>query len=322
MFHVNALMWFSDFWLLLFFKPKSLMESELANKIVTYPLDIDPHTGNSQFQIKKVDRKESDIPPEFLIPHRKDYFFFALVIDAKEGGRHWIDMKPYDILPKTLYFTHPSQVQLKEESYAIISYALSVSKEFLSLDPQNGAKELPIIQNAHKAHQLHLAAEDFQFIENILSSIFKEYHQTKDWQHSMLQSYVNILLVYCSRLYTQQFKSIDAQPESLILENFRELIEMHYKTQHEVSQYADLLHISAGYLGEMIKQQSGKSAIKHIQDRIILEAKRLIYFSENSMKEIAFNLGFEDASYFNRFFKRHTGFTPLAYKTHIRKMYH
>jgi len=69
-----------------------------------------------------------------------------------------------------------------------------------------------------------------------------------------------------------------------------------------------------------VKTQSGKPAIKHIHERQLLEAKRLLFHANNSLKEIAFDLGFSDASYFNRFFKRETGVTPAEYRADIRKM--
>jgi len=83
-----------------------------------------------------------------------------------------------------------------------------------------------------------------------------------------------------------------------------------------------MLNISAGHLSEVVKDQSGKSAITHIHERLVLEAKRLLFHTENSIKEVAFQLGFEDASYFNRFFKRITGNTPLDYRSSNREMYH
>ncbi len=68
--------------------------------------------------------------------------------------------------------------------------------------------------------------------------------------------------------------------------------------------------------------QSGRPAIKHIHERLVLEARRLLFHTDNSLKEIGFDLGFSDASYFNRFFKRETGVTPAGYRSNIRKMYH
>ena len=86
--------------------------------------------------------------------------------------------------------------------------------------------------------------------------------------------------------------------------------------------YAEMLNISAGHMGDVVKEQSGKPAIAHIHERVILEAKRLLFHTDYVIKEIAFHLGFEDASYFSRFFKRMTGHTPVDYRLNIRKMYH
>ncbi|HTN39338.1 MAG TPA: helix-turn-helix domain-containing protein, partial [Arachidicoccus sp.] len=61
---------------------------------------------------------------------------------------------------------------------------------------------------------------------------------------------------------------------------------------------------------------------KHIHERLVLEARRLLFHTDNTLKEIAFDLGFAEASYFNRFFKRETGITPAAYRANIREMYH
>ncbi|MEH6408629.1 MAG: helix-turn-helix domain-containing protein [Leeuwenhoekiella sp.] len=297
------------------------MEYNLASKIINYPLQMDPETGSGIFSIYKNDSLQNYVSSDFLIPHRKDYYFFALILEVRELSRHWIDMKPYDLQSRKLYFTEPSQVQLKEESCALHVYNMNITKEFLSLNNQNSLKDLPIIQNPHRGHMLNLTDKDYKFLLDTLDKIYAEYINESEWQHSMLHSYVSIFLIYCSRLYTEQFDNQKDQPESLLLADFLKLVDQDFSQQHEVSQYADQLNISAGYLGDTIKQQSGKSAIVHIQERIVLEAKRLIYFTEDSMKEIAFSLGFEDASYFNRFFKRHTNFTPMAYKKHIRKMY-
>ncbi|WP_416441971.1 helix-turn-helix domain-containing protein [Leeuwenhoekiella sp. A16] len=297
------------------------MDYKLGNKIAHYPLKMDTETGNSVFSIYKNDSIQNYVSSDFLIPHRKDYFFFAFILDVRDFSRHWIDMKPYDIQSRKLYFTDPSQVQLKEESCALHVYNMNITKEFLSLDSLNTLKDLPILQNPHRGHVLDLKETDYQFLLETLDNIYAEYQNESQWQHSMLLSYVSIFLIYCSRLYAEQFENIKDQPESLLLSDFLDLVGEKFRVQHEVSQYAEQLNISAGYLGDTIKQQSGKSAIAHIQERIVLEAKRLIYFTEDSMKEIAYSLGFDDASYFNRFFKRHTTFTPLAYKKHIRKMY-
>ncbi len=138
----------------------------------------------------------------------------------------------------------------------------------------------------------------------------------------MLLSYMKVLLVYLSRLYMEQFNDNDGENDRILLKKYLRRIDESYTSLHEVAAYAEMLNISAGHLSEVIKEQSGKGAIVHIHERLILEAKRLLFHTDSTIKEIAFHLGFEDASYFNRFFKRLTGHTPLNYRTNFREMYH
>jgi AraC family transcriptional activator of pobA len=106
------------------------------------------------------------------------------------------------------------------------------------------------------------------------------------------------------------------------LKNYQEKINESFREMKEVTDYASQLNISAGHLSEVVKLQSGKPAIKHIHERLVLEARRLLFHTNDSLKEIAYNLGFSDASYFNRFFKRETEVTPAEYRERIREMYH
>jgi AraC-like DNA-binding protein len=123
-------------------------------------------------------------------------------------------------------------------------------------------------------------------------------------------------------LYNEQYNEQQTAPGKLLLKNFLTKIDEAYAYAHEVAAYAEMLNISAGHLSELVKEQSGKPAINHIHQRLILEAKRLLFHTDYAVKEIAYQLGFEDASYFNRFFKRLTNYTPVHYRNNFRKMYH
>jgi len=138
----------------------------------------------------------------------------------------------------------------------------------------------------------------------------------------MLMAYMQVMLIYLSRLYTEQLSNKALIPDRVLLKRYLSKIEESFIQLHEVAAYADKLNISAGHLSEVVKEQSGKPAIAHIHERLILEAKRLLFHTEESVKEIAFQLGFEDASYFNRFFKRITSRTPVEYRLSSREMYH
>ena len=138
----------------------------------------------------------------------------------------------------------------------------------------------------------------------------------------MLIAHLTVLLTYLSRIYDQQYKTNGISENSFLLKNFLAKVNECFKELHQVREYAVLLNVSANHLSEAVKAQSGKPAIKHIHARTIMEARRLLFHTQNSSKEIAYELGFDDASYFNRFFKRETGATPDSYRMNIRKIYH
>lgn len=284
------------------------------------PFDPDPATGNPCFWIRRIDKTANYLPDDFLVPHRKDFYLMAFVI--KGSSRHWIDTTPYVLKPDTFYFTIPHQVHLKEEAKPFSGISISFTEEFLSLDESGFLKKLPMIRNPHNGHELLLGAADILFLEGLLDQMQLEFHSGGPWQQNMLVAYMRVLLIYLSRLYGQQFNTPPSSPDRVLLKRYLSKIEDSYREFHEVGDYADMLHISAGHLSEVVKEQSGKPAIVHIHERLLVEAKRLLFHTDQAVKEIAFDLGFEDASYFNRFFKRLAGRTPVEYRNHIREMYH
>ena len=283
-----------------------------------YSLEPDDITGNKHFRVYNY---EGNLPnqSELLIPHRKDHYLFVFI--RRAGSRQWIDMVPYILKDNTVYFSGPNQIIVKEEFEQLWSTGIAFTSEFLSFQENASLSKLPLIQNLYNGHELLLKEADVNFVEDMLAKINAEYQNPSEWQQRMLAAYLTVLLTYLSRLYTAQFKDNDTSMDKLLLQQFQAKINECFRELHEVGDYASLLHISAGHLSEVVKTQSGKPAIKHIHERLVLEARRLLFHTHNSLKEIAFDLGFADASYFNRFFKRETGVTPAEYRANIRKMY-
>jgi AraC-like DNA-binding protein len=290
-----------------------------SHQLPVYSLAPDDIAGNPHFRVYNF---EGTLPgkADLLIPHRKDHYLVVFIRHA--NSRQWIDMSPYTIKDHTVYFTGPNQVIVKEGFEKLWSTGIAFTGEFLSMQENASISKLPIIQNLHNGHELQLTGDDVKFIEDILMQINREYQSQGEFQQRMLTAYLTVLLTYLSRLYTEQFKEPAFSPDKLLLKNFQARINECFREMHEVGDYAALLNISAGHLSEVIKMQSGKPAIKHIHDRLVMEARRLLFHTQNSSKEIAFELGFSGDSYFSRFFKRETGVTPAEYRANIRKMYH
>ncbi|MBS1665585.1 MAG: helix-turn-helix domain-containing protein [Bacteroidetes bacterium] len=291
----------------------------IDQQVRVYPLGTGDMPGNRLLKIGRAEG-EAAYTPDFLLPHRKDYYFMVFV--KRGSSRHWVDMIPYDLKDNTFYFTVPQQVHLKEEPKPIWCTSISFTTEFLALQENAALSKLPLILNPQNGHELLLSDPDLTFVEDLTDKIYSEYNKPGEWQQRMLTAYLTVLLTYLSRLYTEQYKSDTPSPDRLLLKRYQAKIDESFRSLHEVAEYAALLNISPGHLGEVVKAQSGHSAIDHIHQRLVLEARRLLFHTDSPIKEIAFDLGFADASYFNRFFKRETGTTPAEYRTSIRKMYH
>jgi AraC family transcriptional activator of pobA len=251
--------------------------------------------------------------PYMLLPHRKDYYLLFLV--QRTSGRHWVDMTPYEHQDNTLYFTNPSQILVNEELAPTWGTYLGLTREFLAVQPNAALRELPLIQNPHHGHQLRLSVAEMAFVEQVLGNLEAEHHRAGAWQHPLLSAHLSVLLTYLSRLYTEQLPGPVASADQRVLHAYQAQVEASFRDVHEVSAYAARLQLPVKYLSEVVKAQSGKPAIKHVHERLVLEARRLLFYTDQSLKEIAFVLGFSEASYFSRFFKRETGLTPLAYRT-------
>ena len=137
-------------------------------------------------------------------------------------------------------------------------------------------------------------------------------------QYELLISYLKIFLITASRLKTEQQteakQTTAKEEEPFILQNLQNAIEMHYKTKHSASDYADLLAITPKALTRLTKTHFNKTLSDLIAERIIIEAKRELYLTNKTVKEIAYDLGYNDEYYFSRFFKKNAEVSPQYYR--------
>jgi AraC-like DNA-binding protein len=150
----------------------------------------------------------------------------------------------------------------------------------------------------------------------ILQMLQDEFNTHDHIQGEMMQVLLKRLIIIVTRLARDQYISEKELPgEKLdIVRKYNFLVETHYRTQHQVRFYADQLYKSPKTLSNLFALYNHKSPLLIIQDRIIQEAKRLIYYTDKTAKEIAYELGFDDAGTFGKFFKRHTSMTTSDFK--------
>ena len=146
--------------------------------------------------------------------------------------------------------------------------------------------------------------------------LFKEEFSIKDHiQGEMLRTLLKRMLITSRRMLKDQLPEPNLPNTQLdLIRKFNLLVEQNFKSKHQVSEYADLMHKSPKTLSNLFIKYGANSPLQVINERILLEAKRLLLFSEMTSEQIAYELGYKDASHFSRFFKKNQGISPIEFK--------
>jgi len=240
--------------------------------------------------------------------HRDDYHLFFL----QETGNISIeiDFQKHKLKPSSVIYIHPSQV------HRMITFE-NVTVSFWIINNENLSLEyLKLLEDITPAEPLALNKEVFSVISEAVALCVKLYEaKQKKLYYSLLKDGCNMLVGLVASQYLDQSKSIDKLSRfENITKAFKAILEQNFITAKRPSDYAERLNISVPYLNECVKGGTGYSVSYHIQQRIILEAKRLLYHTNKSVKEISFELGYEDYPYFSRLFTKITGMTPLSFR--------
>ncbi len=252
------------------------------------------------FQEIEAKRRETDKIEE---PHRHN--FYTIIWTIKASGKHTVDSNTLEIQNDMLFFIHPEQVhQVESEDKSPEVLAILFTEEFLI---KNGITSqflngLNLFSVEGKINFIQL--DENAEIKKLIQALQEVYQSNELFKEAKLSAYLKLFLLESFNLKSNKpIESIgEMQPE--IVSRFKNLVEQRYQEWHKVSEYADKLTISANYLNEMIKKNTGRTAKEHIQNRLASEAKRLSFFTQLSAKEIGFKLGFNDPSHFAKFSKK------------------
>lgn len=267
--------------------------------------------AESKFEIKllQVEKKCEVIKIE---AHRHNYYHILYV--KKGFGRHLIDFKSYEIKPNSIFFVSPGQVHSMEINEYIEGYIISFNSAFYLLkDSVEKLLDYPFFHSISNVPVIY-CSEGKAKIEYAIDEIYEEYKLSKKGRNNILRALFEVFLIRASRLYIQPVVNPVPIHLTFQLRKLEALIDTHFKKNKMLSEYAEMMYISPKHLNSMCKKGLNKTVINLIHERILIEAKRLLLFTNNSISEIAFELGFNDKSYFMRFFKKHTTLTANLYR--------
>ncbi|UQA74165.1 helix-turn-helix domain-containing protein [Sphingobacterium siyangense] len=163
---------------------------------------------------------------------------------------------------------------------------------------------------------IQISFEKLQELDNIIKIISTEVNK-EDPDEELIKALLNVLIIQCFRLSVNH--PITDQNDQGIYNNFKVLLKQNYQKQHQVKFYAEQLHVTTRTLNQCVRKSTFKTPKQLIDEHLLLEAKRLLFWLKVPAKEVAWELGFETDSYFNRFFKKYTGETPKEFQ---RKQFH
>ena len=230
----------------------------------------------------------------------------------------------YDYQEGTLVFVAPGQVLEIENDgkvYQPVGHALVFHPDLIHGTPLAGFINDYHFFSYNTNEALHLSERERHIVLDCFSKIEYELQQNID-KHSkkLIASNIELFLNYCERFYDRQFITRDNANKG-ILEKFEELLNGYFSSDKpqkyglpSVAYFADELHLSANYFGDLIKKETGKSAKEYVLDKIIVIAKNKTFDTTKTVNEIAYELGFKYPQHFTRLFKNRTGFSPNEYR--------
>ncbi|HEX7365563.1 MAG TPA: helix-turn-helix domain-containing protein [Pelobium sp.] len=261
-----------------------------------------------------VDRFEDMAEPHDIeFPHKHD--FYEILWITKGASTQNIDYKNYTISDSTLFFISPGQLHLFEKWNNIRGFVILFKEDFFLrlFQNKNFLFELSYLDNLHENPFLKLSKQDETALKPIMELLYSECKKVEPTEE-IVQASLFILLKNIQALFAAP-KQQDANKHHIVIfKKFRKLVELHFLENLSVSRYASLLNISTHQLNAVTKLLSAKTATAIIKERTLLEAQQLLNFSDLTVAQIADKLGFNDNSYFARFFRKYTALSPQDFR--------
>lgn len=243
-------------------------------------------------------------------PHRDDHYIFFLIEEGIAELR--IDFQELTFGPYQVYYILPGQVHDRINNTQANGWYLAIDTQLIPIAVRTTFEEKLILQQP-----ITLNLDSFEQSLVLLNTIQKRNAAVAI--HSLEQEVIVALLhafvgIIASEYNSQDDTELKFTRAKQLCRQFKSLLRTHFKELKSPSAYANLLNVTENYLNEAIRKETGFTIGYWIRTALLIESKRLLYYTSIDVKEIAHRLGFQDHSYFFKFFKKHVGITPLSFR--------
>lgn len=278
---------------------------------------INDPTSSTEFEILRFDEMAE---PNVESIHK--HTFYEILWTEYGRSKQTIDYKEYEIVPNSLFFISPNQVHQFEEWESLSGGTILFTEDFFLFNHANKNKlfELTFLDNIYANPCVSLGEKEFAELKHTIDLMYAE-QKRRDTNNTIIQSLLHILLMQAQRYVDGQMGEPISKKSLLIFKQFKHLLDIHFPENQTSSFYANQLYITPHHLNLVCKIVTGKTAGEIIRARSILEAKRLLTFSDFTVSEIANALSYFDSSYFAKLFKTDTGLSPIVFRTQMSDKY-
>lgn len=244
--------------------------------------------------------------------HRHDFYEVLWFTQVKPRQFHYIDFNKYQITSNQIFLLLPDQLHSMDRRDKC-GLLMAISKDFFERFIGNDIFKL---FKYSTNFSVTVPDDRLPVLETLTDLIRIEYAEAQ--RPAILESYLRSWFLHCIELQKEAGDAPRRDPRMQIL---LESIETHYRRQRKAEFYANELSLSAKRLNELTRESFGKTISQMINDRLVLEAKREIGFVQKPIKEISYELGFSEPSYFTRFFGKQTGYAPEEFRKKMTALY-
>ena len=236
----------------------------------------------------------------------KSYTVIWILIGS---GKIQIDLEYFDVEHDTIYYIKPGQAAALHIDEPATGFVMSFTREFVDLYEKNASefKNTPLFNQFVGTPVVKVGAEMHLFLKNIAEKMLLEFESDHALRSEALKGLFKIFIVYLSRGFENDQLANTVSRGMELVNIFYLQVDKYFITKKMVRDYAEMLSVTPSYLNDIVKEVSGFTASHYIRQRIVLEAKRRAIYEGDSMKEIAYYLGFFDPAHFSKYFKNCSG---------------
>ncbi|PZP44921.1 MAG: AraC family transcriptional regulator, partial [Pseudopedobacter saltans] len=245
---------------------------------------------------------------------------FIKILFIPAGYQVAVDFTVFELSEPALFFVNTNQFLQIVKATNQHAQLLYYNRDFYCVQIHDAevACDGILFNNVLQMPMVSISQQNQETIANLLCHIKEELQQQDSSSEEMVRTYLKQLIIHATRLWKKdnlvKNKKLTIHTDQELFRDFGRLVEIHFREKHSVADYADLLHYAPKTLANKFNKLHLENPNDFIKNRIVLEAKRLLIYTELTVKEIAYQLGYDDPAYFNRLFAQKAGSSPALFK--------